>query len=265
MLDIDPRLDQKLRSLYEQIEATSPPSHLAHFDPERSRSGGARVQLRRGDGGARSRGESPWWASRSSCEPTSRARPGPPTSPDDAHANADTDGGNRRATRGPRQPGRKRGVPGAAGRWGVDGHVAQGLDGRRRCPARTSQDRSDSRSTAGSTSCSRAVAVAGRVSQRVKTVPGTNYQLIFTTGLNPACTGSAMLDVYWNGRYVTGHDDHTDDASQPRTRRPGLEHRCVCERSRNRDDQHHRFRRRRRVRRVAERRDPAAGPASLSG
>jgi hypothetical protein len=43
---------------------------------------------------------------------------------------------------------------------------------------------------------------AGRVSQRVKTVPGTNYELIFTTGLSPACTGSGMLDVYWNGRYV---------------------------------------------------------------
>lgn len=44
----------------------------------------------------------------------------------------------------------------------------------------------------------------GEVSQRVKTVPGTNYEVIFTTGAAPACRGSGMLNLYWNGRYVEG-------------------------------------------------------------
>ncbi len=46
--------------------------------------------------------------------------------------------------------------------------------------------------------------VQGAVSQRVKTVPGTNYEVVFTTGDAPACQGSGMLDLYWNGRYVSG-------------------------------------------------------------
>jgi hypothetical protein len=48
--------------------------------------------------------------------------------------------------------------------------------------------------------------VAGGISQRVKTVPGTNYEVIFTTGNAPACQGSGMLELYWNGRYVEGAD-----------------------------------------------------------
>jgi hypothetical protein len=46
--------------------------------------------------------------------------------------------------------------------------------------------------------------VAGQISQQVKTVPGVNYTLIFSTGSNPECAGSATVDVFWNGRWVSG-------------------------------------------------------------
>jgi hypothetical protein len=46
--------------------------------------------------------------------------------------------------------------------------------------------------------------VQGEVSQRVKTQPGTNYEVIFTTGNTPACYGSGMLELFWNGQYVEG-------------------------------------------------------------
>jgi hypothetical protein len=211
MLDLDPRLDQKLRSLYEQIEEANPPAHLAHFDPERSKPrsrgfnfviataalavvaiavGGFAVELR-----AHLSGPGPAPAAHATPTPMPTPTAGidaPPVVPGNPVANP--------AFQVP-QVGAVSTVTSLKG-WTVAGDVelvpvgtiGQPLFGSQYLVLQTGP-------------------VAGRVSQRVKTVPGTNYQLIFTTGLSPACTGSATLDVYWNGRYVMGMD--TTPATHP--------------------------------------------------
>lgn len=201
MLDLDPRLDQKLRSLYEQIEEANPPAHLAHFDPERSKPRsrgfnfvvataalavvaiavvGFAVELR-----AHLAGTGPAPAVHATPTPMPTPIVGinePPVVPGNPVANA--------AFQVP-QVGEVSTVTSLNG-WTVAGDVELTPAG----PIGQASYGSQYLVLQGS-------ANAGRVSQRVKTVPGTNYELIFTTGLNPACTGSATLDVYWNGRFVT--------------------------------------------------------------
>ncbi len=46
----------------------------------------------------------------------------------------------------------------------------------------------------------------GEVTQRVKTVPGTNYLVMFTNGDSPTCHGPGAIDLYWNGRYSAGSE-----------------------------------------------------------
>jgi hypothetical protein len=205
MLDIDPRLDQRLRSLYAQIEEASPPSQLDHFDPESSRPRARRfnvvlataalalvtvavvgfaVELRAHHVGPGPSGP----AVHATATPAPTPSPtlgtdAPPVVPGNPVANA--------AFEVP-QVGGISPVTSLKG-WTVvgavelvaSGTIGQPFFGRQYLVLQSSP-------------------VAGGVSQRVKTVPGTNYQLIFTTGANPACTGSGMLDVYWNGRYVMG-------------------------------------------------------------
>ncbi len=200
MLDLDPRLDQRLRSLYEQIEEVNAPAHLAHFVPERTKPRsrgfnfviataalavvaiavvGFAVELR-----AHLAGTGPAPAVHAIPTPIPTPIVGinePPVVPGNPVANAAFQvphvGGVSTVT--------------SLNGWAVAGDVELIPAGPIGQPSYGSQYL-----------VLQGSANAGRVSQRVKTVPGTNYELIFTTGLNPACIGSGMLDVYWNGRYV---------------------------------------------------------------
>ena len=46
----------------------------------------------------------------------------------------------------------------------------------------------------------------GEVTQRVRTVAGTNYLVMFTNGDSPTCHGPGAIDLYWNGRYSAGSE-----------------------------------------------------------
>ena len=48
--------------------------------------------------------------------------------------------------------------------------------------------------------------VPGEVTQRIKTVPGTNYLVMFTNGDSPTCHGPGAVELYWNGRYSVGSE-----------------------------------------------------------
>jgi hypothetical protein len=203
MLDVDSRLDSRLRSFYEHIEAEVPPSRLTEITSEPSRTHSRRlnlvlvsatlalvtvavvgfaIELRTHLDHTNPAG------SAVHTTPTPRPTPAPtftinplPTIPGNAVANAGFANPPVRAVT----------TVTSLPDWTVTGEVEL-------VPARTIGEPFYGNQYLVLESGP----VQGEVSQRVKTVPGTNYEVIFTTGDAPACRGSGTLDLYWNGRYA---------------------------------------------------------------